>query len=225
MASKVLHFFPGPKVLLWRVDGKVELRAEAWGGADPDPANPDPTMEPQRTTPGRYVVHSYAPYRTNTWSLSKLRWGTPLKVVSGDVYYATGKSGAGAWRKLSDLMPGMTPARLQKAHRILFGKDVVPDTWVFNDFGPKAVRYFRDKNHNKKLDSDEGEALSGEMIHTTPDNEGQVVKGEAVTLAPSHGCVHVNPVERDKFHAAGAFKRGTDFIIHKYTEDVPTAWH
>lgn len=221
--AKALHFFPGPRVLIWRVNGKIVLRGEAWGGADPDPANPDPTMEPRRTTPGHYVVHSYAPYRTNTWAHSKLKWGTPLKVVSGEVYYATGKSGAGAWKKLNDLIPNMTPARLQKAHRILFGKDVVPDTWVFNDFGPKAVRYFRDKNHNKKLD--EGESLSGEMIHTTPDNEGQVVKGEDVTLGFSHGCVHVNPIERDQFHAAGAFKRGTDFIVHKYTEDVPTAWH
>jgi hypothetical protein len=90
---------------------------------------------------------------------------------------------------------------------------------VFNDFGPWAVRYFKDKNHNKKLDA--GESLSGEMIHTTPENEGQIVKGEPVTLEPSHGCIHVSPADRDRFHAVGAFDKGVDLIIHVYAEAVP----
>ena len=90
---------------------------------------------------------------------------------------------------------------------------------MFNDFGPWAVRYFADKNRNKKLDG--AESLSGEMIHTTPNNEGQISQGQAVTLFPSHGCIHVSPIDRDRLHAAGAFDRGVDLIIHGYNETVP----
>jgi len=47
---------------------------------------------------------------------------------------------------------------------------------LFNDFGPVAVRYFRDDNHNRRLDGKE--YLSGEMFHTTPDNEAQAARGQ-----------------------------------------------
>jgi hypothetical protein len=97
--------------------------------------------------------------------------------------------------------------------------DGIPDEWVFNNFGPWAVRYFVDANRNKRLDN--GESLSGEMIHTTPNNEGQVAQGQSAQLFPSHGCIHVSPVDRDKLHAAGAFERGVDLIIHRYDETVP----
>jgi hypothetical protein len=90
---------------------------------------------------------------------------------------------------------------------------------VFNDFGANAVRYFVDLNKNRKLDG--REHLSGEMIHTTPENEAQDAKKETVTLAPSHGCIHVKPSDREALLKAGAFARGTDLVIHKYGEKVP----
>jgi hypothetical protein len=61
------------------------------------------------------------------------------------------------------------------------------------------------------------------MIHTTPENEAQVATKKAVTLQPSHGCIHLNPVDRDNFRKAGAFHRGIEIIIHPYKEAVPTA--
>jgi len=82
-----------------------------------------------------------------------------------------------------------------------------------------AVRYFVDKNRNKRLDG--GETLLGEMIHTTPEYEGQTERGVPVKLDASHGCIHVAPVDRDKLHTAGAFARGTDLIIHDYKEAIP----
>jgi hypothetical protein len=97
--------------------------------------------------------------------------------------------------------------------------DYVPDIWVFNDFGAEAVRYFRDKNADRKLDA--GEVVSGEMIHTTPENEAQTAKGEPVTFEPSHGCIHVSPGDRARLRAARAFDRGTTLVIHTYAEDPP----
>ncbi len=102
----------------------------------------------------------------------------------------------------------------------LYGHDSgIPDRWVFNDFGPFAVRYFVDKNRNHKRDRNE--PLSGEMIHTTADNEAEVSQGSRASLLPSHGCIHVDPIDRERLHAAGAFERGTDLLIHGYNEPLP----
>jgi hypothetical protein len=35
--NKVLHFFPGEHAVIWVVDGKRVMRAEAWGGTAPTP--------------------------------------------------------------------------------------------------------------------------------------------------------------------------------------------
>ena len=231
MAAKELHFFPGPHLMVWVVDGKVALKAEAWGGEEPVAGVKYDVMKPRPTTPGKYVIYSYEPYRTNTWALSKIRWGTKLKLdaAGGEVLYETGLKSP-AWKKVQDTVPGMTKSEIQKLYYSLYGDtrkddpdgDYVPDTWLFNDFGAMAVRYFRDRTRNKKLDTNE--SLSGEMIHTTPDNEAEVATAKAVTLTPSHGCIHLNPTERDRLHKAGAFERGSELIVHPYKEAVPAAY-
>lgn len=213
--------------MIWLVAGKSPIVAEAWGGEEPDPTIRYDVMKPRPTTPGRYVIYSYAPYRTNTWDMSKIAWGTRLTLdfSSKHVLYETGST-TRHWLRVEDKIWGATPAEIKRVYRAYFGEDRkydsdgdgIPDRWVFNDFGPWAVRYFRDRNRNKKLDP--GETLSGEMIHTTPENEWQVATGESVKLRPSHGCIHVSPIIRDKLHAAGAFDRGVTLIIHAYTESV-----
>jgi hypothetical protein len=215
-----LHFFPKPRLLIWVVDGKPKLRTEAWGGAAPVHGATYDVMKPRKTTAGRYVVHSYAPYRTNTWTWSKIAWGTRLILdgAGSQVLYETGMS-ARPWLPVQQKIPQATAAVIKRYHFQLYGEERIPDTWVFNDFGANAVRYFKDSNKNRKLDADE--ALSGEMIHTTPENEAQTQRGLAVALDPSHGCIHVRPADRDRFHAAGAFRTGNDFVVHRYDEDVP----
>ena len=92
----------------------------------------------------------------------------------------------------------------------------MPRTWVFNDFGPEAIRYFKDLNHNGKLDGKE--QLKGEMFHTAPDNEAQQAQGKPIVMGESHGCIHLRPVERDQLKAKGAFELGRALIIHTYKE-------
>ena len=67
---------------------------------------------------------------------------------------------------------------------------------------------------------DANERLSGEMIHTTSINEGQSYQsnGREVYLFDSHGCIHIKPIDRQKFLDAGAFRKGTTLIIHSYDE-------
>jgi hypothetical protein len=213
--------------MLWVVDGIIIERSDAWGGETPDPTVAYNVMKPRPTTPGKYVIHSYAPYRTNTWPLSKIAWGTRLKVQAGEILFETGERRQ-PWRKLKErLGPAATLDAIKREYWARFadsGKydldgDLVPDVWIFNDFGPMAVRYYRDANRDRRLSK--GEALSGEMIHTTPDNETEAALGKPVVLMPSHGCIHVSPAARDRLHAAGAFARGNDLVIYEYSEAVP----
>jgi L,D-transpeptidase catalytic domain len=218
--NKVLHFFPGQKKMMWVVNGLSTITVEAWGGEPPDPKTKYGIMKPRKTTPGNYVIYSVATYRTKTWPFSRITWGTSIKLSSDGekVLYKTGDLSQ-PWKPITDLIREATPDAIRGYYYQLYGEYKVPDRWVFNDFGVKAIRYFQDPNHNKRLDKKEG--LSGEMIHTTPDNEAETTLGKEVKLESSHGCIHLKPLDRDKLEKAGAFTKGTDLTIHKYDETIP----
>jgi hypothetical protein len=228
--SRALHFFPGWKVLIWLVNRRVELRATASGGVAAEPGRTYNTMKPQRTTPGNYVIYSVAPYVTKTWKQSRIAWGTRLRLSPDgrDLLYETGGSNplwASATKKCE-----VTIDELRLIYGELYGTsgrydpdgDNLPDRWIYSAFGPLAVRYFRDLNGNKRLDGKE--RLSGEMFHTSPDTEAAQLLKLPSNLGESHGCIHISPVDRDRFLKAHAFDRGVDLVIHTYEESVPEEW-
>lgn len=218
-----LHFYPGSKMLIVKevVSGtEVELgRFNAVGG--PVNLGSDPRMQEIPTTAGNYIIDSVSPYSTPTWSSSKIKWGTELRDMpdkgSPDVWY---KLRSGKWGSvLKDTK--ITRNQIIKWNEELYNiPKTVPKKWVFNDFGPLAIRYFIDKNNNKTLDKSIGEKLSGEMIHTTPINEAQYTKGNPVTLGESHGCIHIRPQDRVILQGMNAFESGTPFIVHHYDEKI-----
>ena len=225
-----LHFYPGQKRMVWVVKGKAVVTAEAWGGEEVPDGVKFGQMRPHRTTAGQYVIHSYAPYRTKTWAMARIRWGVPLKVEgAGDLKYVLYKTGTAnrSWKRVDSLIPSATFKQLKIWYTMLYGdsglydpdRDGIPDRWIFNEFGPLAVRYFRDTNHNRVLD--EGEHLMGELIHTVPINEAETARGLPIKYTISHGCVHVSPRDRDRFVHAGAFRKGTTFVVHPYQARIP----
>jgi len=92
----------------------------------------------------------------------------------------------------------------------------LPKTWIYNAFGPIAIRYFKDLNGNKKLDAAKGESLEGSMFHTTAENEAEVKQGESIRMTNSHGCIHLKPRDRNKLTLLKAFKTGMDLTIYSY---------
>ena len=56
-----------------------------------------------------------------------------------------------------------------KLYLELYAVRKVPRQWVFNDFGPIAIRWYKDLNGNNVLDG--RERLSGQMFHTTQANK------------------------------------------------------
>lgn len=231
-----LHFYPRAKRLLCVAGTSVVAGAEAWGGRAPSRGEGDPTMAPQHSTPGTYVIGWRGPYVTRTWPWSRIGWGTPLRVSPDGrhLLYKTGAGpGASSWRRVDREIPAATLDAVKREYHALYGGgaidgdgrlfdrdgDGVPEVWVFNDFGPWAVRYHADPNRNRRLDP--GERLLGEMVHTTPADEANHARGLPVKLDTSHGCIHVKPADRDRLLALGAFEPGTLIAVHAPSEIVP----
>jgi len=224
-----LHFFPRQKRLVFTKGKRIVAEAPAWGGVAVERWDPTKGMRPQPTTPGTYVVSRVEPYVTKSWKHSRIPWGTPLALDPSGKYvlYKAG-TGRNRWLRLDLQMPGVNAEEVKALYRDYYGLDLrihdsngdgIPDVWVFNDFGPYAVRYFRDRNRNRKLDA--GEELMGEMIHTSPDNEAQQALHQPVRLDDSHGCVHIRPSDRDRFLKLRAFTPGHLFVVHGPSEVAP----
>lgn len=146
--------------------------------------------------------------------MSKIRWGTRLLDKPGlnDIWY---QLPSGKWGSVKNDI-GAQRQEIIELFNTLYGQRVVPAKWVFNDFGPIAIRWYKDVNNNKVLDGHE--RLSGQMFHTTPVNEAQHARGLPVTLEASHGCIHLKPKDRDVIFSLGGFKPKTVFVVHKYHE-------
>lgn len=211
--SLELHFYPGKKTLIVRQGAKVMGTFSAYGG--PSKLGSDPRMAEEPTTPGVYRIGKTETYRTPTWLMSKIKWGVELQdqgAGKDDVYY---KLANGRWASVKK-DTGITRATIMQQYYDLYGQNKVPSTWVFNDFGPIAIRWYKDVNDNKKQDANEPE--SGQMFHTTPNDEASVFLGQPLRMTESHGCIHLNPIERDQLIKMGAFNPGTLFTVHGYDE-------
>jgi hypothetical protein len=216
-----VHFYPGEKLLLYLVNDKVILPAEAWGG----PSKRQPKEKGERiaavpTTPGTFIIDGTEAYTTTTWDWSRVRWGTRIRRSrSLPARVAEYEKSPGKWRSLTRDF-GWTVSDIGDAYKNLYGLWEFPDRWIFNDFGPKAIRYYRDRNANRRRDANE--PLEGEMIHTTPDNEAESDKygadSKKVELFESHGCIHIKPIDFGALRDAGAFRQGLTLIIHRYSE-------
>lgn len=207
-----LHFYPGQNLLV-AIDKLLVIgKYEAWGG--PASKGSDPRMAEEPTWPGEYVISKAHAYRTSTWPLSRIKWGTPLRDMpaQNDIWY---QLGSGKWGSISKDL-GIPRNDIVNLYYQLYNVRMVPKQWVFNDFGPVAIRWFKDNNGNKVLDGTE--RLSGQMFHTTPNNEAEHARGLSVALTHSHGCIHLKPAERQQLFAIGAFNPGTKFVVHKYNE-------
>jgi hypothetical protein len=211
--QKELHLYPGEKRLIYVVNAKLVSDVEAWGG--PAIELPKRRGEPfgaEPTTAGRYRVGWIGRYQTSSWGYSKIRWGTRLKphpTDSEDVLY---EASVGRWLSVKRLTLA-TRGQIKTRYKELYGSFELPKTWVFNDFGPVAIRYYPDLNNNRRQDPNE--PLSGQMFHTTVESEAK----HGAALYPSHGCIHLRPMDRDtllkKLHA---FDKGTLIVIHRYDE-------
>ena len=177
------------------------------------------------TTAGRFVIHSLekhvSPERYAWWS--GIPWGTPMRLNAG----VTEIKLNGTWQPLTnqkkwsafkDDQPAVTKVIIDYYNGTLGYADSFPDKWVFNDFGHISVKYFRDLNNDRKLNGKE--SIMGDFIHTTPVDESRTAQKLSVTLAESHGCIHIKPLDIDELISKEYLRRGNTVEVHPYSETV-----
>jgi hypothetical protein len=233
-----LDLYPGDKLLVFTRVGQPPLTAVAWGGPPEEhPKGPNEPFGEGPTDPGEYVIWGVEPHHTTKkWPMSRIPWGAPLKVNPRDMDDILWEDRPGHWKSLMTMFPDLKNRRppphafVAALNQRYFGIRAVPSTWVFNDFGPRAVRYFVDLNKDGRLDGKEQKM--GEMFHTTPNNEGEeeIYRREhpgstsdpPANMFESHGCVHMVPTQFKRLIEMGAFARGMKLTIHTYSEHYLT---
>jgi hypothetical protein len=194
------------QVIVATYAGKGGPRAAVMGG-DGFEAGP--------TDAGKYVLASVGKHSSSRYrDWSRIRWGSLLRERGGQLQVQHD----GRWVRLGSLTP-VTREQIMDYHQSLYGTAKIPERWVFNDFGHVTCYFFKDRNGNRQLDANE--KIHGEFFHTTPPDEAATAQGLPVTLAPSHGCIHVKPVEIDEMIKKGYMKRGNTIEIHSYDEGLP----
>lgn len=175
------------------------------------------------TRSGVFVIDSIGPHvSSGRWIFSTIEYGTPMEERSGIIYIKK----KGVWVKIREVarfrkMEDYIIVRgIKKMNKFLTGSSDVPKTWIFNDFGHIAIKYFVDSNHNYKKDGKE--SIISDFIHSTqPDELNDASGAKRTPLSNSHGCVHVYPKDIDAMIAAHYLKKGNIFEVHDYYESVP----
>lgn len=207
------------------------------------------------TRAGRFVIGSIGPHVSNgRWRNSAVPWGAPVRLSAKEKYvevqirgkwvflhtlpgwssyFATNPLGAKA-QLVNDYRGLMNQLRpkygLSRSDHWPAGWDGdLPSTWVFNDFGRVAVKYFADYNGNRKLDASakgigRREELLSDFMHTTPASEialaldQKLASKATMVLGESHGCIHMDPEFLQKWIAGGKVAVGVTLEIHPYKE-------
>ncbi len=180
-------------------------------GSDGFPAGP--------TNKGKFVIARCGRHASNRYAYwSRIEWGTPLKEEAGMLYVKM----RGTWKKLADFTAA-TKAEILDKHDELYGSRIIPNKWVFNDFGHMTCYYFKDLNNNRRRDKNE--RIHGEFIHTTPSNEAETFTSKPVILLESHGCIHVKPTDIDTMIRKKYLQKGNRVIVHDYADRAPRITH
>ena len=204
------------------------------------------------TRHGRYIVGSVAPHESGgRWRNSVVPWGAAIRLdAKGQVevqYHGrwTLLHTLPKWRDEFPNDPAGAKKDLKREYTLIsnwikekysIGRGgqlpgnwdgSLPKTWVFNDFGRVAIKYFIDYNGNKKLDDVpkrgmKKEELLSDFLHTTNYFEMVVImnrelhRKETLQTGESHGCVHMVPDVMQEWVKKGILKVGAVLEIHEY---------
>jgi hypothetical protein len=177
------------------------------------------TGEP--TPAGHYVLGQAERHTTANWPMSVVPWGAPLRqTAEGVIEYQLGSH----WVEATGLRGRVTQAYLQYTARS--GRPVSPGvasarvrgifffdpkeqkrlrpTWDLNDFGKWSWNLLRNGRR------------SAYYVHTTPPDEAADARHASRHLEQSHGCVHIQPRDRDEMVAKGYLRAGIPVVMMSY---------
>jgi hypothetical protein len=192
---------PGGEGRLYiKVGGKLVAQYRARGGPprkikDFDGHTADPTQ-------GSYTLGGQQKgFTTKSWNNSQIPWGADIR-EGRDGGYEYRQDGTSAWKR--------DPTGLDAADYAALPDQDGDGTkdWNKNDFGDSAWRL---------------QGSPGFLVHTTPETEEAAAVGDEVELTISHGCIHIDPNERDEMMARGFLQKGVRFVCKKYTDKLVPA--
>lgn len=207
---------------------------DAHGGLSDDLLDDNPSMKASQyssTKAGRYVIHSIAKHVSGgRWIMSSIPWGTPITFnwIEHKIYIRKDKKLVKLseyntqWSRFSDTDLYDQLLKIYQDNYMNYYSKPFPDTWIFNDFGHVAVKYFKDINNNFILDNKE--SIQSDFIHTTPVDEAKTAYNKIVeprfakpiVLENSHGCIHVKPDNINELIDNGYLSKGGNLEVHPY---------
>jgi hypothetical protein len=200
------------------VAGKVVDRYECAGGPPPGHGFKDKGGHSGGSTPtGHFVLDRAEHHVTMNWPGSSIPWGAPIREREGIFEFSHG----GHWIAASG--PHGTVTRAQMLWQLRSGEPVTlaeadaaartafiePDgkpisVWQRNDFG-KWSWNLRRKGRRTAI-----------YVHTTPEDELAAAATSRLHLNQSHGCLHVQPADRDKMMAKKYLHAGIAVHVMRY---------
>jgi len=160
------------------------------------------------TKPGAYKLGPGHPHVTRNWYFSQIPWGAEIRKNDGGYQYRwPGRSGW-SWatsNPASTLKEPLGDTDFEDLPEVTRGGETLL-IWNKNDFGPIAWNL----------------VPSDMYVHTTPDTEQGTPHppGAAGTLSCSHGCIHIDPRERDEMMKQGYLGTDIPFVVRRWDEHV-----
>jgi hypothetical protein len=159
------------------------------------------------TKPGAYMLGPAHAHVTSNWYFSQIPWGTEIRKNGEGYQYRLPGGSAWAWATntpKSALKEPYDETDFETLPEETRGGETVM-IWNRNDFGPIAWNLYP----------------SDLYVHTTPDTEaGTRPPDVARSLTCSHGCVHIDPRERDDMMKRGYLGPGIQFVVRSWDEHL-----
>jgi hypothetical protein len=194
MAYRYLENVPdGTGRIYVKHKGNIVAKMDARGGPPFKIQDGTHTADPSRA--GTYALGATAPHRTDNWTMSQIRWGAKLR-ETGDGEVEFQDPGSSKWKVATGDNPDIKEA-IPKGE--FYEGGVLAKEWTKNDFGKVSWRI---------------QNSPGLFIHTTPTDEHNLLSTDDMSY--SHGCLHIDPVERDEMMARGFLQGGVTLEIKKY---------
>ncbi len=229
-SGKLRHLNPQAQTYhghIYVLGGKGEAY-EAVGGYPPKMGKKDEGGHYAGATPSGFFTLGPAQHHTTlSWPMSVIPWGAKLRVgtdkelefFDGTWKKATGPHGEwtkaqSQWNQRDEHSSRVTEEQKEAFRSVVFNErgELRFTEWIFNDFGKWSWNLMR------------GGKRTPYYIHTTPGDEQFRAGLKAyfpLLLLQSHGCVHLDPKDRDEMMAKGYLKAGTQVHIMPYWQKGP----
>lgn len=201
---------PGEGTIYVRVGGSIVASYRARGGPPSAVNNGEHVAVP--TTLGTYTLGEGHAHVTSNWYYSQIPWGAEIRAQEGGYQYRWAGGTSWAWATNHPAGTLKEPIAADEFENLpeVTREGVTYFLWNKNDFGPVAWNV----------------VPSDQYVHTTPKAEAERAKAAdagpnvITSLTASHGCIHLDPRERDEMVARGYLAKDVLFVVRRWDEHL-----